>query len=119
MLGVAHGLAYLHAEDIVHGSLNPVSTLGWSVTASNLWRQHTNGNEQDAVIIADDGRPLLSGFDGIKRAGYVQDVINGAERYQAPEFFAPAYLLDIKLWDTQATKCSDVYTFSMMMLYVC
>lgn len=58
----------------------------------------------------DDGRPVISGFSLSRFVGEAQyEMVGGAVRYMAPEFFG---LEDLD--DSHEAKSSDVYSFAMV-----
>ncbi|KIM74459.1 hypothetical protein PILCRDRAFT_14367 [Piloderma croceum F 1598] len=105
ILGVAHGLRYLHSKNVIHGNL----------TGHN-------------VLMDDDNTPLLSDFGRSKFIDY-RGIIAfcGSARYMAPELTAPepdvVYGEDEHgTYENQGnpdlTKETDVFAFSMLALEI-
>jgi len=94
IIGIAHGLQYLHLHDVVHGDVK--------------------GNN---VLIDDDGAPLLSDFGRsrlIEHKGFTTAAVAGSVRQMAPELLDPDDNVVVKV-----TKEGDVYAFSMVVLESC
>jgi len=92
VVGVAHGLEYLHSKGVIHGDIK----------GSN-------------VLISDDGSPRLCDFGQSKLveiSGFTATKLAGSARYQAPELLPP---------DESTPKLTletDIYGFSMTSLEI-
>ena len=111
---VADGLAYLHAElppkpAMVHGNVR-----GVHITRSHISVAETRSQEN--VLIAHDGRAVLSDF-GITcyaQTSFDELIVRTASRLM---FWAPE-LLRMK-GAMEPTSQSDVYAFGMLIYQVC
>jgi len=94
VLGVARGLEYLHAQNVIHGDI----------------KGHN-------VLVADDGTPRLSDFGRsklIEHRGFTTATIAGSARQMAPELL-PASESESD-GPPELAKEADVYAFSMVAL---
>jgi len=104
IIGVAHGLRYLHSRNVVHGDL----------------KGHN-------VLIHDDGTPRLSDFGRSKfidHRGFTTS-FSGSSRYMAPELTMAESDVDYDDDDNpvndappKLTKETDVFAFSMVALEI-
>jgi len=93
VIGVARGLKYLHASDVIHGDLKGRN-----------------------ILIDDDGCPRLCDFGQSKLigiAGFTATKFAGSVRYLAPELL-PTESEDVLI----LTRETDVYAFSMAALEI-
>ncbi|KXN81246.1 hypothetical protein AN958_05587 [Leucoagaricus sp. SymC.cos] len=96
---VADGLCYLHQLNIVHGQLSPVRALSVSLP----FPAERGRNKQNAIIISNDGRALITDLDATcQEQGSNLSTI----RYAAPELF----LHD----DSRPTKATDSWAFACL-----
>ncbi|KAJ6588967.1 kinase-like domain-containing protein, partial [Mycena capillaripes] len=95
--GVASGLQYLHAHDIVHGDLKVQNVLV---------------DKRGTALICDFGISKI-----INGQGYTTASV-GTAPYMAPELF---FIVDGAIQDEASpsiTKCSDVYSFALLVLEI-
>lgn len=105
MSGIAQGLAYLHAEGVVHGNLTTVRPLILYHVVPDLG--------QKKILIGEAGFPVISGYGlaNLNLSGHSsKNSIPPPARFTAPEYF----LNDQVLKNT----VGDVYSFAMVALEV-
>jgi len=93
-IGIARGIKYLHSKNVVHGDI-----------------------DQHSILIDQNGIPRLSGFSQSQFINHRDSdamISIGSIRYLAPERLPP---LGVKFLP-EATKESDVYSFSMVALQI-
>jgi serine/threonine protein kinase len=103
--GIAQGLAYLHAEGVVHGNLTTVKPLIPYHVVPDLG--------QKKILIDEAGFPVISGYGlaNLNVSGHSsKNTITPPARFTAPEYF----LNDQVLKNT----VGDVYSFAMVALEV-
>lgn len=109
-LGIANGLAHLHAHNIIHGDLKPQNV---------LIRIDSEGNPTPEI--SDFGRAKILNVKGYTGS------LHTTRRYTAPEVLLPAYrtpncpTLEIQSLDSTnqvLTKASDVWSLGMVLLHV-
>ncbi|MGH3587127.1 MAG: serine/threonine-protein kinase, partial [Pseudonocardia sp.] len=83
----ASGLVHAHRHDVVHRALSP-----------------------DTVLLAADGRALLTGFDHARGPGPRETVVNTLPDVVDPAYLAPEGHTDIRT----LTPASDVYAFGVL-----
>ncbi|KAJ7040822.1 kinase-like domain-containing protein, partial [Mycena alexandri] len=96
VLGVASGLEYLHAHEVVHGDLKVQN-----------------------VLVDESGTPFICDFGIskiINRRGFTTDSV-GTLSYMAPELLI-AFDLGFLMDQPSTTKSSDVYSFGLLVLEV-
>ncbi|KAJ7432908.1 kinase-like domain-containing protein [Mycena galericulata] len=121
VLGVAAGLVYLHANDVVHGDLKVVRTS--SVTSGDS--RHLIAMVQQNVLVDKRRIPRICDFGIsklINRRGFTTTSVG------TPQYMAPELLIAVDSDQTQAqdgvfpspstTKSSDVYSFALLVLEI-
>ncbi|KAJ7512071.1 kinase-like domain-containing protein [Mycena galericulata] len=109
VLGVAAGLVYLHANDVVHGDLKVVRTS--SVTSGD------SSHKRGIPRICDFGISKL-----INRRGFTTTSV-GTPQYMAPELLIVVdsdqpQAQDAVFSSPSTTKSSDVYSFALLVLEI-
>jgi serine/threonine protein kinase len=111
--GVALGLEYLHANDVVHGDLKAV----WARRTHNF-STHRYIFYQQNVLIDKRGVACLCDFGISRIIGEVSTYSAETMTYIAPELFFVMDRESTNVTPPRATKNSDIYSFALLVLEV-